>query len=745
MTDPINPVLRRWAIAEAVYGVLLGGVVMLAIPWKSPWLSVGLCVFAAGHFVSGHGLFRSYPWGWRLAVFLGSLGCVLGLLLLTGLICSGLYLWGTFGDFGYGAAVFSALASSVVLQVFGLYPVLKLCSLLKGDVRYGMGGSPNWRRALLGLAVASICLCVVVGWLGAPRIHTPVSDEARAVSTEFVRATLLSEKTPNLDALRSIPLGAGPLFVSIWSRGKVLARASGTGSNLAAALEHATRTLKSHRKLIGRKLSEGTIKVDRIVDTMTLPSERSLVVALSVNPGVHGLRRVSKSASKTFLPDDLVKLEAFGKAPLIPGIKELRLGLDAERILDRLGRRGGRLERIQVESWLSHKGQTLATVRTNTPGPVNDAASWRAAAIAGGEFILRQIRKDGRFHYQYFPLQGRHPSAKKSGYSLPRHAGTIYSLAQLYGETKEDRFKRGAEKGMAWLVKTLPKSCGSPERTCISKRGRAVLGSAALSVVGMLEYQRQTGDDRHAATVKKLVEFILFMQRPDGDFHHLYLLKKKRVEASYRSMFFSEEAALALVMAHAAFEDPRYLQAAERALDYLTGPKYDFFLGWFVYGADHWTCIAADEAWPRLNHHRYLKFCEGYSAFIRRLQFTPGDWDNEDFRGHYSFSGLLVPQAPGAAGFTEAVLSTFTLAHNHGVETTALQTQIVGALGALSRDQIRLDNSYQMPDPMKAVGGVRRSLVEPEVRIDFTQHAVSALLRGAQISVLFEPPHPEPL
>ena len=41
-----------------------------------------------------------------------------------------------------------------------------------------------------------------------------------------------------------------------------------------------------------------------------------------------------------------------------------------------------------------------------------------------------------------------------------------------------------------------------------------------------------------------------------------------------------------------------------------------------------------------------------------------------------------------------------------------------------------------MPDP-GAARGIRRSLVEP-VRIDFTQHAVSALLRGAQLAAADE-------
>ena len=44
------------------------------------------------------------------------------------------------------------------------------------------------------------------------------------------------------------------------------------------------------------------------------------------------------------------------------------------------------------------------------------------------------------------------------------------------------------------------------------------------------------------------------------------------------------------------------------------------------------------------------------------------------------------------------------------------------------------DNAWMMPSPAKAAGGIRRSLVEQEVRIDFTQHALSALIRAAAIA-----------
>ena len=229
------------------------------------------------------------------------------------------------------------------------------------------------------------------------------------------------------------------------------------------------------------------------------------------------------------------------------------------------------------------------------------------------------------------------------------------------------------------------------------------------------------------------------MQRPDGDFHHLFDLNAQGIVEEKRQMFASEEAALALVMADEVLDAPKdtqpLIQAAERALDYLTGRKYDYFLGRFSYGADHWTCIAAEEAYPRLQARRYLDFCLGYSAFVRRIQYQPGQSSPADFTGHYGFGALMVPQAPAAAGFTEAVVSTYELSRHHEAEDPALREQISLALDAIARDQVRDDNAYLMRRPAIARGGIRRSLVEQEIRIDFTQHAASALIRGAEIGL----------
>lgn len=731
----VRPALRQWAIAELIGGLALLATAIALIPWKTPAINVLICAYAALHLAAGHGLWRTRRWGWRLAIIGGLIGFALGIALVTALIGSWAYLHAIYGDFGLGASIAALLFAGVAVQALIFYPALKLHGLLRAPIRSAMAGGDGLRRAILGLLLIPPVAAVALHLRHDLDPIDPVPAAAREATIAHLRAALNHAPRPALGALAGLPLGPGPLFVSWYDRGDLRARVSAEGRDLAEAVTRAADLLADHPNIRGRRDLAGRLKIDRTTATGPVLAEATPIVALSVNPGLDGLRRLAEDGVRTLLPDDLVQQQRFGAAPLVPGIHELRLGLDARAVLARLAG-SGRLERLRTEAWVEPPTGpgALPVVRGNTPLAARGPAAWRTAAIEGGDFVLRQIREDDRFHYQYYPLRDRHPEA--ATYSIPRHAGTVYSLALLYGLTGHDRYKTGAEAAMRWLVERLPAECGGPDRTCVPDGDWAVLGSSALTLVGMLEYQRRTQDARYADAARRLAAFIRAMQRGDGDFDHKYNIATGALDRDARLMFYSEEAALALVMAHRVLGDTDSLAAAEHALDYLTGPKYSrFFLGWFIHGADHWTCIAAEEAWPALKHRRYLDFCADYAAFIGRLQYDGARWDNADFDGHYGFSGLMVPQAPGAAGFSEAVISAAALARLHGdLELAhALDAQTAAALDALAREQIRPDNAWLMPDPAAARGGIRRSLVEQEVRIDFTQHALSALIRGAEL------------
>lgn len=741
MQDFTGRTLRTWAVAQVVYSIAIAFIVIVYIPWKTPLANSLALLYAALHGVGAIGLWKGQRWGWRVSLVAGLLGLAAAVFLCSALLASWAYLSAVFGDFGRGASLAALLFASVALQLLGLFPALQLRALLRREVRADMGAGRGIIGALWGHLSLPCLMALVVFGRYELNPMPPISQEGRDQALAVLRSALEgSGHRPEVAALEGVPLGQGPLYATLWHRGRNVARVSGRGDSVASAVLDAAEALEDHADLDDAMRRNGRLKIDRVAAVGPVVSEWGPILALSVNPGLDGLRRCHQDECKVLLPDDLMVEQRFGAAPLIPGIREIRLGLHTEPVLEALELESGQIERIRTESWIEHEGQALAVVRGNTPTEASSGAeAWRRAAIEGGDFILRQLMDDGRFHYINNPLNGRNHGSSTS--SLPRHAGTVYALALLYGHTKSARFRLGAERGIAWLVKQIPARCGRIDGACVVKGRRAQLGATALTVVGILEYQRRTGDDQYAVVARRLVEFLRAMQRPDGDFHHLYDIRERRINEDQRQMFASEEAALALVMAHEVLGetedggDPdEDLRAAERALDYLTSAKYDYFLGRFMYGADHWTCIAAEEAYPRLRSRQYLDFCRGYAEFMGRIQYQPGAWSNGDFAGHYGFGTLMVPQAPAAAGFSEAIVSTAALSRHHGVPEAALMDQVGLALDALTRDQIREDNAYLMRRPSDARGGIRRSLVEQEIRIDFTQHAASALIRGSALA-----------
>lgn len=263
----------------------------------------------------------------------------------------------------------------------------------------------------------------------------------------------------------------------------------------------------------------------------------------------------------------------------------------------------------------------------------------------------------------------------------------------------------------------------------------ARVGPNALALLALVTYQQASGDSTWIKQAGDVAAFLLQQQKPNGDLVSAFdVVQGQPAAQTPAQMFATEEAAMALASAAQILHDAKLQAAATRALDFLTGEKYSDFLGRFSYGVDSWTCMAV-EAWP---HDKvksdWVDFCLGYADFLSRLQFSPSERAGT-FTGHYGFSHILIPQAPAAAGFAEALTAVLALAKRDHRDVAALQTQVTRALQALAREQIRPGNDYLAPVPAAAWGGIRRSVVESEVRIDFVQHAASALARGSALGI----------
>ena len=794
--------LRFWGLCELSYGALVLWLSLSFIP-KHPWLPSLIASFGGLSALAGLGLALRRRGAWRLSLALAGFAVTLGVALCSLTVMAGFYWLSVFGVLGYGVAISSGLLISGLLQLLALYPTLKLRRLLSDPVRryfsapFSEGGAlSRWPRRAPYLALTLIGSAGLTGWsLG----HTPtlpkLSVAQRDASLAYLRATLEGEGVPLvngapslspsslsakeraeareelLKGLSGLPLGPHHLTVTLWAGGQRLARVTGRGAQLVDALREAAGSLKHHPKLQGRRLMGGRLVIDRAIGLKALPSAWGPLLALSVDPGVDGLISQVGGRTRTLLPSDLIEQQRFGVAPIVPGVPELRFGLDAAWVIERLGASG--LARLKTEQWtesyelkspeeraalgegaipsrlllrgnFAQDQEALTALSAQRPDQrlAQRRPRYLDAAHLAGEYIVKHLNDDGRFDYQYFPYTDKVTQPKGAGYSLPRHSGAIYGLSLLYRDRPLEPYREASERAIAWLRAQASPECNGwlKEGLCIPLSGRsfATLGNSALSALALLTYAETTGETRHLNFTEGLLHFILHMQRADGDFFHQYQLADGSYDPNKRAMFASEQAAFALVLAAKRWPDGPWLKAAERALDAMTGDKYERdFLSGFFYGADHWTCLAADSAWPQLKHKRYLDFCLGYSRFLQRLQYREHRGEGDaSYDGHYGFGYLSPPQAPATGGFGEGIMASLSLAKHHGVKPSALQDiyeQAGAGLEALVRDQITPHNSWPFKNQRRALGAFRRSVAESEVRVDFVQHSACSLIMSRRL------------
>jgi hypothetical protein len=628
------------------------------------------------------------------------------------------------------------------------------------------------RRAAL-LAIWILPGAVLLGlaaWIhGHYRIDVPprLGPEARAEIMAALRAAVLGEPEPAAEPGQHLsrPLDhRGPVLVSVLEGGRIQARVVGYGSTLAVAVREAAGRLREHPGL-GRmsadKRAAARLKVDVVVGRGPLP-ESELPRALAVHPGLEGLGvAVTTAQGETFeellAPDELFLFRLFGGYKPLPYVPELTLGLDFERAdmslatmasLPAGGYGSARRSyfRLRADSFVEPPADrretepSLALTRGLPPPPPLSAESLRAGAIAGGRYLVDHIAPSGRYIYERHLTTGKGTDPSRPGaYSIPRHAGTTYFLAELYRLTGESFLREPIERAFAHLQELIDAGgCAGelPDGTrfaCVVDRGQtsAHLGSTALTVVALAEYQRATGDARYEPLARALTAWILHMQRPDGSFAHVYDVKRATRDERTQLFFYAGESALALARMHVVTGDARYRDAAERAIDALIA-WYDFFLGGFFYGEEHWTCIAAEAVHPAVKKDSYRRFCSGYAEFLRTQQPRPGDQpDQEDWAGSYNFTPFLVPQNTPAGSRTESMISAYLLGAYHEQPEPAIGAQIEAALRYALGQQIRADNDFAVAAGFTAIGAVPATPIDRGVRIDYVQHVCSAMIRWA--------------
>jgi hypothetical protein len=507
-------------------------------------------------------------------------------------------------------------------------------------------------------------------------------------------------------------------------------------------------------EILGRTVDSPMVSVpgvalieEQVVGEGALVTSIEPVFALSIVAGLDGVKATWNGVTAYVTPDDLLAHQAYDKDITIPSLT-LSLGADVP-LIEALLAKG---LNITVAELRAHAVlRRIRTKRTGILRPNVDTkpedvtpAKLRAAALDAARFLARGVGPDGRFRYTIDAPTDR----TLPGYDWARHAGATFFLAQAAALDPDPLLRDAALRSGRYVRDRETQDCGGVK--CVGSDNVVDVSSSALAVIAMLEIARTGLDPSFREPAVELTKFLRAQQRPDGEFMHLYDRQAKR-PIDVQFLYSSGEATLALARAHELTGDPADLDAARRGLAHLVGPAWSFFGDRYYFGEEHWTCQAMSELWDRAPDAKALDFCERWREYDAHMMYAPGETPF-DADGAFGVGPVVTPRLTPVASRSEAGIATLEAMAKANVDPArrdALASQLRRSFALLLRQQLSPGLFYMFPKTVDVYGGMPGSPVDWQLRIDYAQHAGSAMIRAAAVwargvsaPVPPSPPHP---
>lgn len=666
---------------------------------------------------------------------------------------AGTYVAALYG--GLGKGVFAALAA-----VWGVLVLLTLPFAVWGlAATGGLGSGPGLRRRVTGgLAVAIAFVTFSLWRAAAAAAAEPIAviDHDPAALAAAIQ-DVLPRPRPRPDADLSLwtrapitcdfPVDRPTAFVVYPVADKPAQKGKPAKLRPAARCvqaDSAAELVGALGAVVADAGAPGPMKIDVVSGAQPLADGLPGPLPLLLRPGLDG----ACAGARCLLPWQLLGLNQFLTYTPLPFIEDLRFGAAPAALRKALARKGdpapepdvgvdGLTRLATVSLLVDRTGRVRPLPRLRDPIDRLDAERL-AASVAGAEsHILAAQADDGRFRYLLHPFTGK---VTWRGFAVPRQAGTTLALCEL----GTDAAVPAARSSLAMLA-GLRKDYPQPGYSVLSyQEGRPPvlgdLGSTALPLIAFLTCRDRTGP-QHDELIGALGRYLLAMQRQDGGFHARVTLATGEAHVGPDLLYAAGQAVYALVLleqltARAPSEllppHAEVQAAVQRAMDYFADDYWAHGLYGFFFLEENWHCLAARAALGVHRHAGYERFCLDYVDFKSRLIMDESSGVAPELVGSYGFGNVLVPHNTPSAGFGEALAAAMAVRAADGQqrpEDAALMTKV---LTFLVEQQWSAANCFACSREQTVVGGWSESVGSLDVRIDYTQHAWSALGHGGR-------------
>lgn len=338
----------------------------------------------------------------------------------------------------------------------------------------------------------------------------------------------------------------------------------------------------------------------------------------------------------------------------------------------------------------------------------------------GADWLLAMQEPTGRFQYWYNTEQNQFSSKDEDNFL--RQAGTSFSLTLVYEMTGDSRYLDAARGSLDYLLSF--RELLDSDKAYFLFDGKAKLGGISLPMLTMLKMRSLTGTQEYDEILKKLANMILFLQDKyqTGQYKSTYVYNgdyEYEKSKGWESRIYPGEALFALAGMYRAFRDDRYKKSMDWALQFYSHKRQ-----WKRHAFLSWTISAFVSLYEQSPEQKYAD----YVLLLSDHLLTQQNLDSDD-QVYGSFHGLP---------------SANTASYMEGLADAVYLTRLIGDQKRLSLYQERAKMGYrwllllqyteadgrQLERPETGIGGFRANLFDAELRIDNTQHAISAFAKG---------------
>ena len=388
-------------------------------------------------------------------------------------------------------------------------------------------------------------------------------------------------------------------------------------------------------------------------------------------------------------------------------------------------------------------------VSTADRGALDEPSAVEAAIERATEYLVTNVREDGRFIYLRDELSRDPSDASATGqasYNLLRHAGAMYALCQRYQWKADPRIPPVLTNAAKFLTeRTVAALEDDPDILAIwttkELTGEQVprlakLGGTGLGLVGLLSVEAIAPGTTSAEQIAGLGRFLLFMQRSDGGFYSRYVPASGGYDTEWVSLYYPGEAALAFVHLYHWDRDVRWYNAALASLLYLAESRD----GQLRVPADHWALLATDQL-LRIEHPRPLqadrrKLLRHTRQVCRVMLNEQHTNPSSPHFGCFSPDGRTTPTSTRVEGMTAALafLPADRPAFRMEVESACRSAVRFLAAAQYSSGPLAggMPKAIGVVDPPLTKAARELNQTSTEVRVDYVQHALSAWLQWTE-------------